>query len=263
MKKTLCIILLLFAVKMLPQSTITPQVINSAGSYRVDNATGISITDNVGEAFIQTVGPAMNLMISEGFLQPFIIVPGFTLNVFKSDVTCLDRQDGRISFDISSMYPKDKYTFTTSWLPDGTCPGNKCTALDSLAPETYSLAVYFTYTNSAGFVRQDSVKQQITITSSDVVCKVKIYSGVVPVSGDVTHNWHIGNIDMFPNNKVSIYNRWGNQVFSVEGYLNEDPERSFPKQDQYDRLTAGTYFYIIDLGDGSKLIKGWVELVKN
>lgn len=243
--------------------TITPQVINSAGNHRVDSNTGISITDNVGEPFVQTLGPVGDMMITEGFLQPFVIVPGFSISLLKNDVSCLDRNDGRLSFDINTTYPKSNYTFTTKWSPASFCPSDSCQTLENLPSGNYSVTVYFTYTNTAGFVRQDSVSQSVIVGSADVPCVITIYSGSSPVSGDPTRNWHIDNIDMFPNNKVSIFNRWGAEMFTVSGYVNEDPEKSWPKQSEFEKLIPGTYFYIIDLGNGTKPFKGWVEVVKN
>lgn len=253
--------LFLFAGNLLSQ-TITPQVINSAGSHRINNATGISIDDNVGEPFVQTRGPVGDMMITEGFLQPFIVVPGFTLDIQKDNGTCQDRNDGRIWFNINTTYKKSDYVFTTRWTP-AVCPTNNCQRVDSLAPGDYSITAYFTYTNTAGFLKQDSVTASITVFSATEPCDIKIYTGVNPVEGDPTRNWHIYNIDMFPNNKVMIFNRWGAEVFSVNGYINEDPDKSFPKQAKLEKLLPGTYFYIIELGNGTKPFKGWVELVRN
>ncbi|HHH49720.1 MAG TPA: gliding motility-associated C-terminal domain-containing protein, partial [Saprospiraceae bacterium] len=51
----------------------------------------------------------------------------------------------------------------------------------------------------------------------------------------------------FPNNSISIFNQWGDKIFSAAPYLN-DWRGTYNGKD----LPSGTYFYILDLGDGSK-----------
>ncbi|WP_101749394.1 gliding motility-associated C-terminal domain-containing protein [Flagellimonas pacifica] len=67
--------------------------------------------------------------------------------------------------------------------------------------------------------------------------------------------WVIPGIDNYPNNKVSVYNRWGHVVFSANSYRNN--WEGFYKS-RNEKLPAGSYLYIIDLGDGSKPIQGWI-----
>jgi gliding motility-associated-like protein len=71
----------------------------------------------------------------------------------------------------------------------------------------------------------------------------------------------IENIELYPKNKISIYNRWGTKVYEVQGYDNKN--KNWPSTTQLDFLESTTYFYIIDLGDGSAIKKGWIELIKN
>ena len=69
----------------------------------------------------------------------------------------------------------------------------------------------------------------------------------------------------YPNCKLSIFNRWGAMVYE---------SKDKPYKDDWDgksnvagtlgsgELPTGTYFYLIDKGDGSALESGYVELVK-
>ena len=55
---------------------------------------------------------------------------------------------------------------------------------------------------------------------------------------------------------VSIFNRWGNRVYFRKGYTNDDPWiGNFEGKD----LPDGTYFYIIDDGEGAKYT-GWLQI---
>lgn len=57
----------------------------------------------------------------------------------------------------------------------------------------------------------------------------------------------------FPDNVLKIYNQWGDQVYHAEPY-NNDWRGTFNGDD----LPAGTYFYIIDLGNGEDAMSGYL-----
>jgi gliding motility-associated-like protein len=93
-------------------------------------------------------------------------------------------------------------------------------------------------------------------------CKVKPSLGFSPNGDGNSDVWIIDFIDDYPNNTVKIFNRWGNQVYETKGYNNTD--NAWDGQSN-GKLTIGdfsspdgTYFYVIDLGEGSKHIGGYV-----
>ena len=74
----------------------------------------------------------------------------------------------------------------------------------------------------------------------------------------------IKNIELFPNNIIYIYNRWGNIVYEKEGYANEWDGYPNVKNILGDgRLPEGTYYYVLELNDeaGTKL-NGYIYLNK-
>ena len=58
--------------------------------------------------------------------------------------------------------------------------------------------------------------------------------------------FYIQDIDYFRNNSLTIYNRWGAEVYSKQYYLNEWEGQS----NNGNRLPDGTYYYILDIGNG-------------
>ena len=52
-------------------------------------------------------------------------------------------------------------------------------------------------------------------------CEIIIPTAFTPDNDMVNNPWELGNIDeIYPNNVVSIYNRWGNKLFeSIQGAL--------------------------------------------
>jgi hypothetical protein len=73
----------------------------------------------------------------------------------------------------------------------------------------------------------------------------------------------IGNITLYPKNIVSIFNRWGDKVFEVKGYDNDQKVFLGTSNVGGNKdLPAGTYFYTIDKGDGSPMVNGYLSLKK-
>lgn len=66
----------------------------------------------------------------------------------------------------------------------------------------------------------------------------------------------IYNIDYFTENSLVIYNRWGNRVFSAKPYDNTWSGKS----DKGEPLPDGTYFWVLDLGNGNKSESGYIVI---
>ena len=83
-------------------------------------------------------------------------------------------------------------------------------------------------------------------------------SGVLtPGSGGLEDTWKIINIAQYPTNRVSVYDKNGNVVFSTANYKN-NWRGTFKGSSNL--LPAGSYYYVIDLNNGQDQIKGWLYL---
>jgi len=90
---------------------------------------------------------------------------------------------------------------------------------------------------------------------------VAVPEGFSPNGDGVNDYFVILNIDKYPNNHILIFNRWGNKVYEGKPYMNEwDGRNYFGVKVGGDLLPSGTYFYILNLGDGSPVKKGYVFL---
>jgi gliding motility-associated-like protein len=118
--------------------------------------------------------------------------------------------------------------------------------------------------------RGDKIYRADTVTANVLSCELVIPNGFSPNNDGIQDTWRIKCIENYPNARVEVFNRWGNLVFNKENYGNIDlhgPEdawwdgRSTHKWTLgKDILPAGTYFYILDLKDGSKPRNGFLYL---
>ncbi len=145
-------------------------------------------------------------------------------------------------------------------IPNGGIGPNNGTAFDngdctvSYIPNTAECnfvdSFLYVICNSAG-CDTTSVMVLIECESEE---EFKIYNGFSPNGDGVNDFFRIDGIELFPNHKLVVYNRWGNQVLVTENYQN-DWEAQWEGSD----LPDGTYFYVFDDGSG-EYSSGYVQI---
>ena len=94
-------------------------------------------------------------------------------------------------------------------------------------------------------------------------CIVDLFvpEGFSPNNDGINDYFVIRGIENYPNNKIKILNRWGNTVFETIGYSNDwDGRNTKGVSVGNDELPEGTYFYILELGESNKVVKGYIYL---
>jgi gliding motility-associated-like protein len=82
-------------------------------------------------------------------------------------------------------------------------------------------------------------------------------ANILTPNGDGRNDtWVIKNIDSYPNNEVSIFDRSGRMIYHKKGYGNDWNGTVNGRP-----LHEGTYYYVIDFGNGKKIIKGYISIV--
>jgi gliding motility-associated-like protein len=102
-------------------------------------------------------------------------------------------------------------------------------------------------------------QQELTVqVTGDIV----VYNGISPNGDALNATWQIGNIEVFEQtkkNRVTIFNRWGDEVFSTTDYNNAD--RVFKGiTNSGNELPSGTYFYRIKFTSGLQTRTGYLVL---
>ncbi len=95
----------------------------------------------------------------------------------------------------------------------------------------------------------------LTVLANPLV--VEVPNTFTPNGDGINDTWNIKNIDAYPNCSVEIYNRYGENVYSSIGY-------GTPWSGTYRgaALPSGTYYYMINLKNGSKVIAGYVAIIR-
>lgn len=88
-------------------------------------------------------------------------------------------------------------------------------------------------------------------------------SRIVTPDGDGVNDFlQIGNIEHFPINRLTIFDRWGNAVFTGENYDNIKTVWQGTGKNSA-KLPTGTYFYslIVNHGNSKAELRGFIELI--
>jgi gliding motility-associated-like protein len=91
---------------------------------------------------------------------------------------------------------------------------------------------------------------------------VTVYNAVSPNGDNKNDYLFLQYIDILPStktNRVTIFNRWGDEVFSVSDYDNKTKVFIGLTNDG-SKLPAGTYFYKIELPLADKSLSGFFDL---
>lgn len=105
---------------------------------------------------------------------------------------------------------------------------------------------------------------KVKIYVEDTAKTVTTYSAFSPNQDKINDTWIVDNLEAYPSNKVSIFNRWGNLVFQETGY--DNLTKVFKGESNVEmvigdrELPVGTYFYVIDYGNGKSFKKGYIVL---
>jgi gliding motility-associated-like protein len=92
-------------------------------------------------------------------------------------------------------------------------------------------------------------------------CDIVLYSAFSPNSDGVNDYWEIDGIQGFSENKVIIFNRWGDVVTTIENYNNETNYWDGTNLSNGETVVSGTYYYVVE-ASGTKAYSGWVQVVK-
>ncbi len=228
--------------------TVTDSTLLVAGEYTFD----VTTVDGEGNETVHTL--TISLDVSNPDIEANYtvsaaqIINDFVIGETLAEVTDVD--GGVIDAVV-----------TSGVLPMGT-EINSTTGVITVLDETLLIDGTYTFevttTDSIGGI---TVNEVTLVFESNPEVALNPQLGFTPNTG-IDGFWVIEGIENYPDNSVYIFNRWGNEVFNIKGYDNADKawfgenegKLSLSESDVPD----GTYFYLIDLGDGGSPVSGYV-----
>ena len=97
---------------------------------------------------------------------------------------------------------------------------------------------------------------QVTVT---VRPPIRIPNAFTPNSDGNDDTWQIEHIEEYPNNTVTVYNRWGSKIFSAENYSRANEWRGDYNGQP---LPIGTFYYVVvTRGPLGRSYAGWVTIL--
>jgi len=194
----------------------------TAGSYTV------TITDAFGCSIIDTFDITQSSQIVLN-LTPSAYTGGVNVSSYQGS-------DGTIDLTVSGGNTPYVYSWSNSATTED---------IDNVPAGFYSVIV----TDSAGcsaYATLDLIEP----------LPLQMPTGISPNGDGKNDLFVVHGLEIFPNNHLTIFNRWGNIVYQVDGYQNKwDGTNS-----SGDALPAGTYFVILEINNKEIVLKGYVDI---
>ncbi|RKN10771.1 DUF11 domain-containing protein [Aquimarina sp. BL5] len=232
-----------------------------------NNDDGDQSEDDEDNAFIETPVADIQVIKTVSNANP-AIGDIITFTITANNLGSLDATTVEILDQLPTGYRFESFTTTSGVYSEVSgiwnvplVPGNDSETLE-IVVEVLDIEDYL---NIASLVSLDQIdgnsnndEDQVTI---DTIC-LTVFNEFSPNNDGVNEQFYIDCIDRYPNNKLTIYNRWGNIVYQKDGYDNTFDGTSNGRAVLYteDKLPVGTYYYILDLGDGNEPKAGWLYI---
>ncbi|MEN2412276.1 PKD domain-containing protein [Flavobacterium mesophilum] len=193
-------------------------------------------------------------------------VPMYSSVVFTITADNLGNLAGT-NVEIQDLLPKG-YELTSYTVSSGTYDGKTGTwlipVINAKGSQTLTITAKVvdvnSYLNTARLIKLDQIDTNASNNQDNATVKpncLKIYNEFSPNDDGQNDTFYIDCITQFPDNQLEVFNRWGNIVYFKKGYDNTWDGKA---EGSAKTLPEGTYFYILDLGDGSPKISGWVYI---
>ncbi len=239
------------------------------------NLNDVNLTGNVPlfgtGSWLTLYGPNSPTIVSP--LTESTLVTGLVQGIYEfrwqvTNGTCSAFDDVKISLNAPPSVFVTQHLYTT-------CGGRHVAILEAGGAATYSWSPSYNLSNAFIYNPSVTVDQaiQYTVVGTDAngctgsdtlsieICgALTIPSGFSPDGDGLNDNFEIVGIENYPGNFFHVFNRWGNVVYEKRDYDNSWD--GTPNQTKFiigkDKVPAGTYFYLLDLGSLDKPRTGYI-----
>ncbi|HBF89263.1 MAG TPA: hypothetical protein DDX39_11540 [Bacteroidales bacterium] len=158
------------------------------------------------------------------------------------DASCYLDNDGAIALSVSGTTSPYTYLWNTE-------PVQADSIASGLVVDEYIVII----TDKYGCELFDT----ISVASLSDVC-LEIPNCFTPNEDNINDTWEIKGVKFYPEIYVEIYTRWGELIYTSDGY-DEEWDATYKSGKE---VPMGSFVYIIDLGDGSDALTGTVTVIR-
>ena len=142
----------------------------------------------------------------------------------------------------------------------GSCGGNSITSFGSIAWTIGEVSIETYQTTHAHFTQGFHQPNKLSVIKR---VEFEIPEGFSPNNDQINDVFVIRGIENFPNNHIRIYNRWGALIYEMHAYANQwDGKTTKSNTLNSNELPTTSYFYLLDLGNGTPILKGSIYLTR-
>lgn len=210
----------------------------SWSNLSTDSVVSVNVTNPT--TYIVTVTDACNFSVTDTINFTFAPYSPITLSLSGADSICIGSTTP-ITANVNDGLPP--YSFT--WADGIGFSGNT-------NPINYSSLTGGSQIITVTVIDQCGNAEQAQFPIEVIACEITIPNVFTP-NGDGKNDFLvIENIEYYPDNKIVIFNRWGNKIFEKQGYQNDWDG---------DGHSDGTYFFILELNDfAERVFKGTITI---
>jgi len=222
-----------------PNNGTAPYTYSWTGSTDIDSL--ITVTGNSAQTITVTMTDACNVSVNNTISISYAPYTPMSVTALPVDSVCAG-ENTNLTASIADGVPP----YSISW--------NNGTSSFSGNPTTYSSTT--TGINNVVVTVSDQCGQQTTdnVDVLVIACEITTPNVFTPNGDEFNQNLVFENLEFFPNNHITIFNRWGAKVFEQDQYQNDWNGGS---------SSDGTYFYIIELNNhDNKVHKGTFTIFK-
>lgn len=170
--------------------------------------------------------------------QPTQLSFGMTVE----EVSCKDNDDGAVLLSPSGATPPYRYQWSN---------GETDRDVIDVVGGNYDVTV--TDDNGCPFPATATVP----VNERECITEMTVPTAFSPNDDGINDTWVIRNYELYPGIKVEVINRWGERIFRSDGYKeNWDGTRNGQS------VPSGTYYYVIDLGNGDSPFSGSLSVLR-
>ncbi|MBS1524807.1 MAG: beta-propeller fold lactonase family protein [Bacteroidetes bacterium] len=194
-----------------------------------------------------------SIVLSTNGAEPIeVIIPASMVNPAPLIITADDKTKAYGT-------PNPAFTFSYHTFVNGESPANLTSPAmgNTIATATSAPGVYTIVVNGVADSNYTIKYNNGTLTVTAPPISVVIPNTFTPNGDGVNDFWDIGALTSYPQCLVSIFTRYGSLVFQSKGY-----PKPWDGTYMNSPVPTGTYYYIIDLQNGSPLLSGFVAVVR-